>query len=315
MGAAELEPEAFEPLYALLVAGESPYAATLRREAESYDLTLSAPQHAALASTPKPNRVGVRLPQPLTQLVGRVNELAELTRLLGQPEVRLLSLLGLGGVGKTRLALELARTQADTFKDGAFFLALDQLDTPERFPELLARALDLDLGQAEDAEAEVARFLENKRLLLLLDGAETVVEVGGLLSRLLSLSPGLKMLLTTRERFGLADEWGFRLEGLPVPAAETPLTEALEAAAAFFLKGNAARAAGLLSAAEHARGTFGIPRPPLEQGRYTRHLAEAKATLGDGAFEAAWRAGQQLRLEAAVTYALATQIASGARER
>ncbi len=234
-GAPELEPDMFKPLYALLSAGDSPYAATLRREAESYDLTLSAPQRAAPVSAPKPNRVGVRLPQPLSQLVGRSVELTELTRLLAQPEVRLLSLLGPGGVGKTRLALEVARVRADTFADGAFFLALDQLDTPERFPELLARALGLELGQAENAEAELERFLADKQLLLLLDGAETVVEAGGLLSRLLSLSPGLKVLLTTRERFGLEDEWVFGLGGLPIPPEGTPLSEALgyDAAALF----------------------------------------------------------------------------------
>lgn len=240
-GAPELEPEAFAPLYALLAAGGSPHAATLRREAEGYDLTLSTPERAA-PPPPKPNEGGSRLPQPLTQLVGRAGELAELAHLLGQSEVRLLSLLGPGGVGKTRLALELARGQADGFADGAFFVSLDLLENPRRLPELLARTVGLHLGQAEEAEAQVERFLAGKQVLLLLDGAETVVEAGGFLSRLLRTSPGLKLLLTTRERFGLVDEWVFVLEGLPVPPAGTPPEGALRYDAVHLFIGRAKHA-------------------------------------------------------------------------
>lgn len=243
-GAPELEPEAFAPLYALLAAGDSPYAASLRREAEGFNLTLNVRERPAppTLAAPRPGGAGVRLPRPLTQFVGRGDELAELGHLLGQPEVRLLSLFGPGGVGKTRLALELAHAQADRFADGAFFLALDLLSDPGRLPERLARAFGLELAQAEDAEVEVERFVADRQLLVLLDGAETVVPAGDFLGRLLRKSPGLKLLLTTRERFGLADEWVFGLEGLPVPPAGTPLEEALYYDAVALFVGRAKRA-------------------------------------------------------------------------
>lgn len=243
-GAPELEPEAFAPLYALLAAGGSPYAPALRREAEGYELTLSAPERAAPRPVvaPRAGSEDAGLPQPLTQLVGRGGELAELSHLLGQPEVRLVSVLGPGGVGKTRLALELAHALAEQFADGAFFLSLDLLNDPRRLPERLARTFGLQLGQAEDAEAEVSRFVADRQLLVLLDGAETVTGMSGFLGRLLRTSPGLKLLLTTRERFGLVDEWVFGLDGLPVPPPGTPPLEALRYDAVALFVGQAKRA-------------------------------------------------------------------------
>jgi len=119
------------------------------------------------------------LPAPLTPFLGRTTELAELTELLRAPEIRLLTIVGAGGMGKSRLALELARANLEMFADGVYFVALAPLAAADALASAIVRALDLT-GQGGDLTAALLRALRDKQLLLLLDNFEHLLDGVGL---------------------------------------------------------------------------------------------------------------------------------------
>lgn len=223
-GVPELEPELFSRLYTLLVAGRSPLAAALRREAEEVGLELS--------HTPEPFGEPVPAPQPKPLptrgglFVGREAEQRELAELLTRPDVRLLSLCGPGGVGKTRLVLEFAATPKEQFRDGVVFVPLEVLTSPAQLPEALASALELTLQPDTDTLVQVAQAVGSKTQLFVLDNFEHLVSDMTALSQLLEACPNLKLLVTTRERLNLADEWVFSLGGLAFPSYSAVLEDA-----------------------------------------------------------------------------------------
>lgn len=145
------------------------------------------------------------LPVNTTSTIGRTSELAQIARLLGADDCRLLTLVGTGGVGKTRLALEAARAQRDHFADGAVFVPLAAVTDTALIPNSIAHCLKLTLSGS--AEEQLFAYLRDKNLLLLLDNCEQVVEGIGWLSDLLVNVPGVKLLATSRERLQLAEEW------------------------------------------------------------------------------------------------------------
>ena len=161
------------------------------------------------------------LPAPATPLVGRKHELAELKRLLTLPECRLLSIGGPGGVGKTRLALQVAydiNTIAPLpFPDGVCFVSLAAVLEVEHIPKAIAGAISLDLSGPLNPEEQLLNNLQHRKMLLLVDNAEHLLEGAGIYNRILERAPGIKLLVTSRERLNLRSEWVFDLQGLPVP--------------------------------------------------------------------------------------------------
>ena len=159
------------------------------------------------------------LPTPPTSLVGRERELAEVTRLV-RSGVRLLTFTGPGGIGKTRLALEVARNLAPSFGDGGAFVALTDVTQPE----LVVPTILSSLGAGADlaAEERLLAELRDRELLLVLDNFEQVVDAAPLLSRLLESSPRLTLLVTSRALLRIAGEREF-----PVPPLD-PGTGAVE---------------------------------------------------------------------------------------
>ena len=157
------------------------------------------------------------LPRPPTPLIGREPELATLNRLLCDPQCRLLTLAGPGGIGKTRLALELASTQRAQFPDGVFFVPLVSLSLPEFIAPAIRSALGLSSSSPLDPKEQLLNHLRQKSLLLVLDNLEHLLEGVGLLAELLEQAPGVKLLVTSRERLNMQGEWLFDLQGLPVP--------------------------------------------------------------------------------------------------
>jgi DNA-binding SARP family transcriptional activator len=153
---------------------------------------------------------------PLWPLVGRQRELAELTALLASG--RLVTVLGAGGVGKTRLARQAAETIAPRFAAGAVFVALDDALAPQELPPRIASALGLSLGNTGDPVQALARALRTKSLLLLLDGFEAIIDAGPALLHLLAQAPALRILVTSRERLAVDGEWLLPLAGLDLPA-------------------------------------------------------------------------------------------------
>ncbi len=228
-----LEPEEAERLYTLLSAGGSARAAEVRRGASEFGLSLLLTREEARARllrrfshlTAPPSQ----LPHRNTPFVGRVSELAELSELLADPTCRLLTLVGLGGVGKTRLAVQVAliQRQAEGFWDSVYIVPLEATPAASLVPTAIASALQIrDQGSAELLTL-VERGIGYKHTLLVLDNFEHLVGGAVLLSTLLAACPNLKLLVTSRERLNLEEEFVYHLEGLPFSEAdEVSLKEA-----------------------------------------------------------------------------------------
>lgn len=171
------------------------------------------------------------LPAPLTPLVGREADLAALTDLLHQEEVRLLSLVGPGGMGKTRLALELARASVAAYADGVFVIELAPLAAAEGLATAIATALDLTLQG--DPAAALLRFLRDKRLLLILDNVEHLLAGVGLVGTIVQAAPRVQIIATSRERLNLRGEQLYSVQGLAHAAGTTAAAAATPAVRLF----------------------------------------------------------------------------------
>jgi predicted ATPase/class 3 adenylate cyclase/DNA-binding CsgD family transcriptional regulator len=192
-----------------------------------------------------------RLPTPATPFVGRETELAQIEALLQDPACRLISLVGLGGSGKTRLAIEAAAGHAapEAYPDGIYFAGLAMVTTAEGMVAAAADALGIPLDvqsgsnlTLEAAEAQVLRYLAGKKALLVLDNCEQLLGEGGsgacgMISQLLAIAPGVKVISTSRERLGLPGEWVLEVEGLSYPGGNEERAVPDYAAVQLFLKG------------------------------------------------------------------------------
>jgi len=155
--------------------------------------------------------------------VGREVELAEIHRLLNHPTCRLLTLVGPGGVGKSRLALAAAEEKRADFLNGVWYAPLATLN-PEQsdaLPLALADVLQLPLSGPVSPQQQLFNFLRHKELLLVLDNLDHLIEQCEWFSRLLGEAPDIKILATSRERLNLRTEWLIDLHGLPYPEEES----------------------------------------------------------------------------------------------
>lgn len=175
--------------------------------------------------TPAPAHRPRPLPSPRTGFLGRQRELAEIALRLAEPTCRLLTVIGPGGVGKTRLALETAKSQQSVFADGVAFVPLAPLESVAQISTAMADALNFSCqGDASPTE-QVCHYLREKVLLLVLDNFEHLLAGAELLSTILAETAAVKLLVTSRERLNLQEEWLFALEGLPVPAEQATAEE------------------------------------------------------------------------------------------
>ena len=159
------------------------------------------------------------LPVQLSTFVGRQQELADIKMLL--PKTRLLTLLGPGGTGKTRLMLEAAEEVIDAFSDGVWFVELATLTDPTLIAERIAAVLNVQLQPGHRMEEELADYLRHKELLLLIDNVEHLIrESAELAEYLLSRCPQLKILVTGREALFIGGEITLQIPSLSLPAKD-----------------------------------------------------------------------------------------------
>lgn len=171
-----------------------------------------------------------RLPGPPSALIGRNPELNEIEAMLDNPACRLISLVGVPGVGKSRLALEAARRADPSFRDGAVFVSLSSVTDAVGLAIAIVRALAIPLQGGHDDRSRLLRFMQSREMLLVLDGIEAVRGAAELLSELLRGAPAVTILATSQQRLGLQAEWVFNLDGLPFPPLSKPESAASQAA-------------------------------------------------------------------------------------
>jgi predicted ATPase/DNA-binding CsgD family transcriptional regulator len=164
-----------------------------------------------------PPPAGGGLPVEISPFVGRKEDLARLSSLLGDPAVRLVTILGPGGIGKTRLALELARLLLPAFTDGVVFVSLSDLHAPADLLPALSAALGIQLLPGSDLRRAVFDHLSTRRMLLILDNFEHLLDGALLVRDLLAAAPQVKMLVTSHEKLNLTSESIYHLQGLALP--------------------------------------------------------------------------------------------------
>ncbi len=178
-----------------------------------------------MTAMPTPDRVALRaqlrLPARVGGLVGRSAELESAGRLLREPTVRLLTLRGAGGVGKTRLAMEVAATCASVFEDGACFIPLSRLSDAEQVLPAIGRSFGFaESGGGADLLERLVDELRTQHFLLFLDNFEHVLPAAAVVADLLTDCPDLKVLVTSQAALHVVGEHEFPVGPLPVPPSE-----------------------------------------------------------------------------------------------
>jgi len=172
------------------------------------------------------------LPIPLTTFVGRTTDLAELSSLLGS--ARLITLTGPGGIGKTRLGIELAGQHAPGFRDGAWFVALDLIDDPAQVNASIARTIGLFDGPARPAATGLLDHVAERSMLLVLDNFEHVLNASGDVGALLRAGPQVRVIATSRAPLRIAGEQEYPVRPLLQLTGVDPSRESDDAASALF---------------------------------------------------------------------------------
>lgn len=229
--ATELDMAPAEETTALFEAIRSRSAGVLKSQ------TVVAPQPVPQTSPPLPTPLQPgppqNLPVPATPFVGRVEEVAAIVERLRNPACRLLTLVGPGGIGKSRLALAAAQRllegdREDVVRDGLFFVSLTAATSPNDIVPAIGQALGIQFSDDAQIRHQLLAYLAQKQLILVLDGFEQLLEGAELLSEILLAVPGVKLLVTSREALNLQEEWFYAVSEMPFPDENAPKEVELE---------------------------------------------------------------------------------------
>ncbi len=196
------------------------------------------------------------LPRSATSFVGRDRELADVIDLVR--DHTLVTLVGAGGTGKTRLALRSAEALRDNLEDGAFFVDLSSLRDPALVPRAIAQALRLGVDPGGDALDVVKGHLRDREILLLIDNFEQVIEAADVVEELLAAAPRLRVLATSRSPLGIYGEQEFEVGPFEVPEGDSPERLSENPAVALFLDRARAVKPGFELSADGAIAVVGI---------------------------------------------------------
>ncbi len=171
-----------------------------------------------------------------TRFVGRETELSETRQILHNADCRLLTLVGIGGSGKTRLAIRLAKDPQQAFLHGAWFVNLQPLQSGKEIVSAIVDALGVVLSGHDTPQNQLLQYLQDKNLLLLLDNFEHVLDGAVLVTQIIQHAPAVKLLATSRAALSLPEEWLYPLEGLPFPHGDEAGTVEASAAVGLFVE-------------------------------------------------------------------------------
>ena len=165
------------------------------------------------------------LPAQPTPFVGREAELAELGRLLAEPDVRLVTILGAGGMGKTRLVLEAAEAQLDSFTHGVFFVSLAPLQSADSIVPAVAKALDFSFYESSQPVQQLLDYLSRKDVLLVMDSYEHLLDGAGWVTEILKETELVRIMTTSRAKLNVQGEHLFTILGMDFPDTTPGLTD------------------------------------------------------------------------------------------
>ena len=175
-----------------------------------------------------------RLPRPATPFIGRERELGALAERLADPACRLITLVGPGGIGKTRLAVQAAGASSGLFADGVYCVSLAAVESADAVVAAVADELGMPFSGRERPRRQLVDYLRERQALLVLDNFEHLLGCADLVDEIVQAAPAVKVLATSRERLRLPDEWLLDIDGLDVPAsADAPGAETRSAVQLF----------------------------------------------------------------------------------
>ncbi len=165
------------------------------------------------------------LPIQSTPFVGRKKEISEIIKILKEPECRVLTITGSGGVGKTRIAVQAGAEMFEDFPDGVFLVPLELLNTKELIAGKIADSIGFNFYSRDEPAIQIINYLREKNMLLIMDNFEHIIEGADIVSRILKNTENVKFLITSREILKIQGEWSYELKGLEYPGEEAKFKE------------------------------------------------------------------------------------------